>query len=107
MTPTMREQLAQEYAARALYVSLHTADPGDTGAGELVAAGRLPLTWTAGSVDGQVVSGEVTFPIAVAQVLTHVGIWSDAVGGDFLDSYPLDIFVEIGEYAFNLTYTQN
>lgn len=106
MTPAMRELLAQAYAANALYASLHTADPGDTGADELVSAGRQPITWVAGGTDGAVVSLPIPYDIADEVLVTHVGIWSDAVGGVFLDAFPNLVALSPGEYKLQLNFTE-
>lgn len=104
----MREILAQAYAAEAQYISLHSGPPGDTGANEITTVARRPLTWTPGSADGVVNSGMVTFTVPAGTILTHVGIWSASVGGQFIDSMLVDMAFELeGSYSVSLTYTQN
>lgn len=53
-TAAMKEALALEYAAKALHASLHTADPGATGASEVSggvpAYARKPITWNPGGL---------------------------------------------------------
>lgn len=68
------------------YLSLHTADGGETGAHELTGAGyaRQPAPLGA-AVDGRLATiAEVSFPDLPAAAVTHYGAWSDARGGSFL-----------------------
>lgn len=85
-TLLQRENLAIAYGQAAAWGSLHTADPGSTGANE-VAGGlyaRLALTWTPGGTDGNI-SVTVTFDAPNGTVVTHIGVWTAASGGSFLD----------------------
>jgi hypothetical protein len=79
-----------------LYVSLHTASPGATGANECADAtyARVAVATTAGSWDAPSTggggrttqnAGTITFPALTAGVtITHVGLWDAASGGNFL-----------------------
>ncbi|MCX2728561.1 hypothetical protein OO015_13810 (plasmid) [Thermomicrobium sp. 4228-Ro] len=80
-----------------LYLSLHTADPGDAGANEVGASDyarlALPRTtadWTR-SDDGLGMTwvenaSDITFPSPVADwgTVTHVALWDAATGGTCL-----------------------
>lgn len=83
-----KEALATAYTGQGAYISLHTADPGTTGTSE--ASGGSPAyarkltTWTAGSSDGIATGSQVTFDVP-AGTYTHVGIWSAATSGNFID----------------------
>jgi hypothetical protein len=80
----------------ALYVSLHTADPLDTGAGAEANYGsyarvqRDPLdaNWTAASAtDGNTDNvAAITFPTASSgsNVVTHFGIWDALAAGNLI-----------------------
>lgn len=76
---------ADAAAARLLYVSLHTANPGSTGASEVTggspAYARKALTFGA-AASGAASASEVTFD-APAGTFTHFGVWSAASGGTF------------------------
>ncbi len=73
------------------HVSLHSADPGGTGANELTGGGyaRQPVTW--GSATGTVVSptGTLSFSGTASQGVTHVGFWTALSGGTWRGSAPL------------------
>lgn len=81
------------------YVSLHTADPGLTGASEhgataayaRVAVSPATGSWTAPATNGanrEITNvGAVTFPVATADysaAITHYGIWDAASAGNFI-----------------------
>ena len=105
---SLKEQLALTYASEATYASLHTGDPGTTGANELSGVTRQALTWNAGSADGVVTSQAVIFTLPAGTVLTHVGIWSAVTGGEFLDSVANAIAFDAGGvYSITLTFTQS
>jgi hypothetical protein len=77
----------------ALHISLHTGDPGRTGANEVtggsyarVARAPLDANWTA-PADGAVENAAaITFPSPTANwgSITHAGVWDAATAGNFL-----------------------
>ena len=78
------------YAVATPYMSLHTADPGETGASE--AAGG---TYTRQLTDFNVASnpagtvtnnGIVDFTLMPACTITHVGVWDAVAAGNFICS---------------------
>lgn len=107
-TTQQRENVAVNgYAAAAAYVSLHTADPGTTGTNEVSGGGyaRAPLSWVPGPVDGQV-TGTATVTVASGVAVTHVGVWSAASGGTFLDQ-GAGAATSNGTISVTLVYTQS
>lgn len=93
---------AEAVAARPTtwFVSLHTSNPGATGANELTVGAdsayvRKAVTFVS-SLNGTVTeaknSGAVTFDPAGAGAsynITHIGIWSASTAGNFLQALPL------------------
>lgn len=94
-----------------IFVSLHSADPGDTGTSEIsggsyarVQRSPDPDTATNTSWNAKVDSGTarritnngaITFPTATANwnggsPLTHFGLWDALTGGTFIGSGPID-----------------
>ena len=69
----------------AWHVSLHTADPGNTGASECTGGSYARQSATFGTISGKAVSnsGALEFTGMPACTVTHVGIWSLASGGAF------------------------
>lgn len=70
--------------AAATRISLHTADPGTTGASEVTGGtyARVATTWGAAS-NGSSVGSQVTLNVPAGVTVTHWGLWSAATGGTF------------------------
>jgi hypothetical protein len=75
------------------YVSLHTADPGDTGAGEVSGGSYArvgPVTFTNAGANPTVSSNSaiLTYPAATAPwgTIGYFGVWSALSGGTFRGS---------------------
>lgn len=72
-------------------ISLHTGDPGTTGANEATggspAYARKTTTWTGGTSDGEVTGSAVVFDVP-AGTYTHMGVWAGStfIGGAALSS---------------------
>lgn len=70
------------------YVSMHTADPGTTGASEVAGAGyaRGSSTFAAASGGSCVgTAANVAAPTGVSTVATYWGLWDAASGGGWID----------------------
>lgn len=79
----------------ATHLSLHTADPGITGASESTAT-RLSVTWTVDG-DGDLTSGSKAFTGGVASgACTYVGMWSAITAGTWRGG-----FILTGDTTFN------
>ena len=106
-----KENAALGYTGNAAFMSLHTADPGATGASEVTggapAYARVAITWTAGATDG-VSTGTLAGPFNVpaGTTITHVGLWDSA--GNYLDKAVLQAtFSSQGTLTIaSVTYTQ-
>lgn len=89
-TLAWRNELAECVAEKFPFISLHTSNPGSTGANELSggspAYARREGTWSAPS-DGSV-SAVADFDVPAATI-THIGLWSAATGGDFGRAFQL------------------
>ena len=70
----------------AVYVSLHTADPGTTGANEATggspAYSRKSITWNTAANGNLDSSNQPVFDVP-AGTYSHFGLWSAATGGTF------------------------
>lgn len=71
--------------ASTLYLSLHTADPGDTGTSEVTGGsyGRQVVTFNAAASKTTSNTSAVTFTGMPATTVTHIGIWSASTSGTF------------------------
>jgi hypothetical protein len=109
-----KESAATGYTSQALYASLHTADPGATGASEVAggspAYARKAVTWTAGGVDGVATATLAgPFDVPADTTITHIGLWTAASGGTYVDKAALSAtFASQGTLEVaSLTYTQS
>ena len=73
-------------AGVALYLSIHSADPGGTGASELTggspAYARKSASWGSPS-GGAVAASSVTFDIPAGSTAAYFGMWSAVTAGTF------------------------
>lgn len=89
------------------HISLHTADPGDTGASEVTGGtyAREATTW--GTVASSAVTGSaVTSNVPAGTTITHWGLWTAVSGGSFLYGGPLaapESFGSNGTYSLTPT----
>jgi hypothetical protein len=89
------------------HISLHTADPGTSGASEVTggAYARKATTW--GTVSGSAVTGSaVTLDVPAGTTITHWGLWSALTAGNFLygGSLPAsEVFGSNGTYSLTPT----
>lgn len=109
-TTTQRENLAVAYGNNATYASLHTADPGTSGASEVTGGtyARKPLTWAAGAVDG-VITASATFDVPAGVSVAYAGLTTAATAGTFLDKVAAvyNSQPQAGTLTVNFTYTQS
>ncbi len=105
-----RQIVANAYTGAATHGSLHTANPGTTGAAELTggtpAYARKPLTWTAGTT-GTATSTAI-FDVPTGVTVTHTGVWSALTAGTYRDNADItdQTFSSQGTLTVNYTYTQ-
>lgn len=106
---TTKNSVADSYAALSTYASLHTANPGTTGASELTGTGyaRQAITW--GAASNGVKTATVTFSVPAGSTIVGLGLWSAATGGTFRDGVTVtsQTFAQAGSYAVTLTFTQS
>jgi hypothetical protein len=65
------------------FVSLHTADPGTTGASELSGGSyaRVAVAWNAAASGARTNSGALSINIPATTTVTYFGVWSLVSGG--------------------------
>lgn len=68
------------------YISLHTADPGETGASEAAGGGyaRQQAAFAAAAAGATQNSAIIDFTGMPAATITHVGVWDALAAGNFL-----------------------
>lgn len=86
-TDAIKTALLNAYAAQGTWLSLHTADPGSTGASEVSggtpAYARKQTTWGT-PASGSMVGSKVSINVPATTVVA-VGVWSAATGSTYLD----------------------
>jgi hypothetical protein len=102
-TPATLADLLDTLDATTTHVSLHTADPGSTGASEVAGGSyaRQALDWSPASGSTKA-AAQVMFQVPGSTTITHYGLWSAASGGTFRGGTELDApetFVLAGPYA--------
>jgi hypothetical protein len=92
-------------APTTLYMSLHTASPGTTGANEVADTnyGRANITAAMGTPSSKSVSNTsaISFPSAAAgYTVTHWGLWDASTSGTFIDggAFTGSITLAAGDY---------
>jgi len=77
---------ADAFSVTTPYVSLHTADPGETGASEVTGGSYARQAGSFGVASGGAVSNDalIEFTDMPACTVTHVGVWDAATAGNFL-----------------------
>lgn len=102
------DAVAQARTALGSWISLHTDTIGTTGANEATggspAYARKETTWDLGAEAGEVVGTEVIFDLP-AGTYNHFGIWSDEVGGTYVDGGEITETILGGQGTINLTPT--
>lgn len=80
-TTATKNSAVNNIAGLGAYISLHTGDPGTTGASES-AATRQQTTW-GGAAAGVATGSQVTFASIAAANYTYFGVWSAVTAGTF------------------------
>jgi len=100
-----RDLMLDELADAALYVSLHSADPGAGGGNELTGGSptyaRQSAVWGPASGGVLTLAADATFDVPAGASVAYFGIWSAASGGTFYGSgsLPVETFTGQGQYV--------
>jgi hypothetical protein len=83
------DQVFRNTAAPAIttpWISLHTGDPGETGASEATGGSyvRQSASFDLAAAGATANTGAVTFTSMPSGTLTHVGVWDASSAGNFL-----------------------
>lgn len=75
-----------DFTISGIYVSLHTADPGETGANEVTGGSYARKTGTWGTAsNGEIsITADIEFGDMPAVTVTHVGLFDASTAGNFL-----------------------
>ena len=108
LSSTGKNVMLNHLAGLAVYASIHSAVPDDTGSSEISggspAYARLPVTWNTAAMGAiSVTNSPITFDIPAGTTVIGVGLWSAVSGGDFYGFYDLihQTFPSQGTYPLN------
>lgn len=91
------------YAEAAVWVSLHTADPGDTGANEVSGGSyaRIAVTFNAAAAGSMDSSSTPVINVPAGTTITHLGLWDAETVGNWLGSSDItdEVFGGAGTYT--------
>jgi hypothetical protein len=110
-TASIKNSLAERYAALGAFAALYSTVPGASAGTELSggtpAYARKALTWGA-AADGKV-TATATFDVPSGATVAGAGIHSAATGGTYLDggAVTTQAFSSQGTYTLTLTFTQS
>ena len=87
------------------FVSLHTADPGTTGASEVAGGSyaRVAVSWNAASGGSITNSGSLTINLPASTTAAYFGIWSAVSAGTYYIGGALSPSVTTGSSAGTVT----
>lgn len=91
-TNATKEAAALAVTGRGNWISVHTGDPGATGANEATGGGyaRAQTTWAGGGADGVVPGSQVSITLPAAAGYECLGVWTAATGGTFVGALEFD-----------------
>ncbi|QGJ90071.1 head protein [Mycobacterium phage Indlulamithi] len=87
------------------WISLHTADPGTTGASEATGGSyaRKQTAWGA-AASALITGSQVSFTGLIAAAYTYFGVWTASTAGTFLYGFALSPGATLnGSGGFNVT----
>lgn len=91
------------------HVSLHSADPGQTGTSELTggAYARVAGTFNAAAAGARALNEDVTLNVPASTTVAFVGYWTAITGGTFLGSFDVvnEVYASAGTYVVTATGT--
>lgn len=75
--------------ATTYYLTLHSADPGITGASELAGVTRQPITFAAASAASKASSNSQLVPNPGTVAAIYTGVWDAVTAGNFISAQPM------------------
>lgn len=107
LTDNAKNAMLDALAGVAVFASLHTADPGTTGANEVSggspAYARKAITWNSAAAGALDNNANPVFDVPAGTTITHVGLWSAASAGTFYGSFDItdETFGAQGTYTLS------
>lgn len=87
------------------YLSLHTANPGTTGASEVSGGSyaRQAVVWDAASGGVKAMNGTEAFSIPAGTTVTYAGLWSASTSGTFYLGTAIETRAYVDAGTLNVT----
>ena len=83
-------------AIAAVYVKLHTGDPGSAGTANASAVTtRNAVTWSAPSAGSMSLSSLSSFSMTGSETISYISLWDASTAGNFLESLALSSSVPV------------
>lgn len=103
-----KNSMLDHLGTEAVYMSLHTADPGETGTNEVTGGApayiRKAVTWNAASSGSMTASNQPQFDVPACTV-AYVGLFSAESSGTFYGSADVTDEVFAGQGTYTVTTT--
>ena len=107
LTDNAKNAMLNHLAGVAVFASLHTADPGTTGASEVTggtpAYARKAITWNAAAAGNLDNNANPVFDVPAGTTVSWAGLWSAATAGTFYCSLNLVDETFGGQGTYTLT----
>lgn len=107
LNDTAKNAMLDHLSTLAVYVSLHTADPGATGLNEVTggspAYARKSITWNAAATGNLDSSNQPVLDVPASTTVTHLGFWSAATAGTFYGSSDITDETFAGQGTYTVT----
>ena len=106
---TSKDVALSAIGAAATYISLHTTDPGTTGAAEISGGSyvRVQTTW-AGAAASSMAGSQVTINVPASTTIAYWGVWTASTSGTYYEGGALpasETYGGSGTYAITVTLT--
>lgn len=93
----------------ATFISLHTGNPGTTGANEVAGGSYIRVATTWGTISGGSMTGtQVSINVPAGTTITNWGLWSASSAGNYFDGGALPsnvLYSSAGTYLITVTLT--
>lgn len=87
-----------------VWISLHDADPGETGANEVAGVARQSTTLQAATGGVRIADpDQLTFDLTAGDTVAFVGLWDSQTGGVFLAGTAVDQVIFDADNSYRVT----
>jgi hypothetical protein len=106
LTLSARNSILPTLVGGTVYIGLHSANPGDTGAASEVSGGgynRQAATFTLNTTTGTaILAAGLSFSVTASTTLTHITMWPASTGGNAFERQALTAPVTVTSGTFTI-----